>query len=170
MICLTAQERTHGEQSTSQAACASVSVRASRCDIVPSLFRKSYMSRIIPIALAVGLIAAGCPQAALGEASHRSQFETGNDMWQDCPANSKADVGTWGLACVTYVKAVIAADYANQYFEHGTRVICEPDGATNGQLYDVVMKWVSDHPQDRASPLIGITIIALRDAFPCRKP
>jgi len=42
-----------------------------------------------------------------------------------------------------------------------------PAQATAGQLKDVVCNYLRDNPKYRASTASSLTIMALRDAFPC---
>ena len=46
--------------------------------------------------------------------------------------------------------------------------VCAPSGVTSGQLTDIIVKYLRDHPAKRhyeASSLVGL---ALMEAFPCK--
>ena len=45
--------------------------------------------------------------------------------------------------------------------------ICRPEGVTSGQLRDVVVKYVEDHPEKRHEPVWLLAIVAMRSAWPC---
>lgn len=46
--------------------------------------------------------------------------------------------------------------------------VCLPDSVTMGQINDVVCKWIDDNPKERNRKGAQVTLMALRDAWPCR--
>ncbi|RWZ87200.1 MAG: hypothetical protein EO766_11760 [Hydrotalea sp. AMD] len=44
---------------------------------------------------------------------------------------------------------------------------CIPDNATHSQSWNIVNKYLTDHPQDLHQPAAGIILMALSQAFPC---
>lgn len=59
------------------------------------------------------------------------------------------------------------------YAEHekltkGPLGICLPFEATVGQVARVTVKWLRDHPERLHESLGGLTVVILKDAFPCR--
>jgi Rap1a immunity proteins len=44
-----------------------------------------------------------------------------------------------------------------------------PKGVTNGQLVRVVVRYIEMRPQEMHGPFMGLTVLALMDAWPCRK-
>jgi hypothetical protein len=48
------------------------------------------------------------------------------------------------------------------------RYYCLPDGVTNGQLFDIVVRDLKDSPEKRHLPAQPLIWSAMRKAFPCR--
>ena len=48
-------------------------------------------------------------------------------------------------------------------------VACAPANVTAGQLADVVLKYLQDHPEERHKAAVGLVATALINAFPCPK-
>jgi hypothetical protein len=44
-----------------------------------------------------------------------------------------------------------------------------PQGATNGQVLEVVLKYGETHPEDTKGTFIALAVAALRLAWPCKK-
>lgn len=59
----------------------------------------------------------------------------------------------------------------NKSENDGTLIIvdCRPEGVINQQLVDVVVKYLVQQPEKRASAASELIIAALNQAFPCRK-
>ena len=49
----------------------------------------------------------------------------------------------------------------------GKRFYCLPDEATNGQMYEVVMKYLRDNPEQLHTPFRFLIVLAFEKAFPC---
>jgi hypothetical protein len=97
-----------------------------------------------------------------------AQFYDGNKLFDVCTAN-RADStydSKWG-ECVGYVTAI-----ADLLLYGGVPALgwnaCVPAGATIGQIRDVVIQYLYQHPEMRHQTAIGMTAVALRTAFPCR--
>ncbi|MBX4972626.1 hypothetical protein HJB56_26260 [Rhizobium lentis] len=104
-------------------------------------------------------------------------FMTGNKLFEYCQTNR--------LFVVGYMMGVVdkglydssAADYgltrepdSRELKVIGTFVRtnrCVPDGATSGQMVDVICKWLNEHPADRHK--YGPTLInnAFAEVWPC---
>src|SRR5262249_40529599 len=82
-------------------------------------------------------------------------------------------------ACSTYMgglkdgfdlmKFFIYADAAPIDFPHTGPGSCAPSGVTNGQYYDVLKAYISNHPENRQ---VGLDILALTEwaePWPCKK-
>jgi len=65
--------------------------------------------------------------------------------------------------CAAYILAMsdFNAMLPSKYF-------CAPDGVTVGQMQDVVVKYLTDHPAFREISFILLATEALTTAFPCR--
>jgi len=50
----------------------------------------------------------------------------------------------------------------------GVLRFCLPDGVNLGQEQDVVIKWLTENPQERHLPASLVVISALAEAFPCK--
>ena len=80
-------------------------------------------------------------------------FETGNQLYTDCqtkPPNY----------CMGYIMGVIDSLIVFDYF-------CLPERATQGQLRDVVVKYLDEHPAERHQRGDGLVLTAIKMAFPC---
>jgi hypothetical protein len=49
------------------------------------------------------------------------------------------------------------------------RVICKPAGATIAQGMRIVVSYMDRHAEYLHKPLLALTIVALSEAFPCRR-
>jgi Ssp1 endopeptidase immunity protein Rap1a len=47
--------------------------------------------------------------------------------------------------------------------------ICLPSNATQGQMMDVVVKYLQDHPAERQYPAAAIVFSSMYDSFRCKK-
>jgi hypothetical protein len=47
-------------------------------------------------------------------------------------------------------------------------IFCEPDTATNGQMFRVVGKWMRDNPSKLHYSANSLIRVALGDSFPCK--
>lgn len=97
-----------------------------------------------------------------------ADYYGGNDIadWSD--ARMKAKAGT--ADGLDFVKAGTLRGLAigvHDAFE-GT-VICSPKGATNGQIVDTVVMYVTNHPEKRTENASTLALKALMQAYPCKK-
>jgi len=51
----------------------------------------------------------------------------------------------------------------------GIGYFCPPPGSIQGQGYDVVKKYLEDHPENRHESAAVLAMDALRQSFPCEK-
>ena len=88
-------------------------------------------------------------------------FNSGNDLWTLCNAvDTKTGIGrAYRGFCMGYIKGV--ADVLDHQ-EH----IRTPKTLTNGQLYDTVMAWLSNHPEQRHLAALDVIYLALHERFP----
>ena len=81
-------------------------------------------------------------------------FVTGNDLFSKCSVNSPL--------CIGYVAGV--SDIMSTNGD-----ICLPNDATVQQLVDIVVRYLSDHPERQHYSASSGSGIALMQAFPCNK-
>jgi hypothetical protein len=88
----------------------------------------------------------------------------GNKLLEYCGTepnqNAPATYGTG--VCNGYIEGVTDMEVAM----HG---ICPPEGVTNGQSFDIVIKYLVDNPKMRNLDGEMLIFLALDDAFPCPK-
>lgn len=107
----------------------------------------------------------GCGLAASIQAQALPKYvSTGNSLYAICTAASGdpvADLASTGM-CLGYVDGVASKLDLLQQIEL-------PTGVTHGQLQDVVVKYLKDHPETRNQDAVVLTVRALVAAFPKKK-
>jgi hypothetical protein len=89
-------------------------------------------------------------------AGNRTIFDTGNEFLAMCD-----DVKNGHTYCLG-----TAVGYADMLLWSG--MICAPGRSfPKGQVIDVVIKYVRDHPAERSRAAASLAYDALTDAFPC---
>ena len=99
--------------------------------------------------------------AALVLAPHGAQsdvFESGNGLLEGCSRDP-----SW---CLGYIVGVADAMLANGGTFLGWRV-CFPASVVQGELQDVVIKYLQTWPERRDYGASGLVAHALSEAFPC---
>lgn len=105
---------------------------------------------------ALAAIAGFTTIAAAGLAATAHATDSGNDLFAKC-----ADTNSfYNGYCLGYVVAAVDAWDADIG-------ICLPDGVTKGQIKDVVIKYLVDHPDRRHYVAASNVNAALWTAFPC---
>ena len=91
----------------------------------------------------------------------------GNQLLQECKGSSGFEQGV----CAGFVGGVAdALDGPEKGF--GENQFCtsiEGMGITNGQIRDVVVKWLNNNPSERHYSGWSVVVAALSEAFPCPK-
>jgi hypothetical protein len=91
---------------------------------------------------------------------------TGNELWSLCTDTQGGVHGSGYWICLGYVQGIAdAVDTPNGL--SGWRA-CRPEGATRGQLQDVVTRWLDQHPEQRHYSAATLVAKALAEAFPCK--
>jgi hypothetical protein len=86
-------------------------------------------------------------------------FLSGNMLYGDCTA----DQGSSDMAfCSGYVQGLSDA-------LQSLKMMCAPKEVTAGQMRDVIVHHLSDHPEKRQFGAISEAGLALTNAFPCNK-
>jgi hypothetical protein len=111
------------------------------------------MSRLLP-----GLLLLGCLPASAG-------FDTGNRIHEDCRSGNYFNRGY----CGGYVTGIV--DTIESLQARGAlpaNALCIPEGATKGQLVDVVIRYLEQNPERRHLEAAGLVPEAINAAFPCK--
>lgn len=112
----------------------------------------------------LSVVAAICVVALSTPSPSYADDYTGNQMLRDC--NQGND---WGSgACFGRIIGSIDGFRVKAMLDKTGLPFCMPDGVTNGQVVDIVVKWVRDQPAKRHYTYEVITGLALKDAFPCK--
>lgn len=99
--------------------------------------------------------------------SHQSLagFMDGNKLLERC----QSDAGSsHNIYCLGYVAGIADVFGERGSVLHGHYRACMPPGATNGQLRDVVVKWLQQYPERRHYDADSLVAAALSRTFPCR--
>lgn len=101
--------------------------------------------------------------ALLALPAQAQTFKTGNDLLELCRSKLPTELAI----CIGYVVGVSDAITAapNQY---GPQRVCVPVGATQGQVRDLVVKRLEQHPEVRHFRAASSAYVALQEAFPCK--
>lgn len=88
-------------------------------------------------------------------------FNSGADIWTLCnTVDTKTGLGrAYHGFCMGYIKGVA------EVLDHQEHIHL-PTSLTNGQLYDTVMAWLSNHPDQRHLAALDVIFLALHERFP----
>lgn len=93
-------------------------------------------------------------------------INTGSGLLENCSydakASSQADLEYHLGLCIGFIKGV-----TNAWGEQNPGKICAPDELDNERLRDVVVIWLSAHPNSLGQPAVRSVISATAAAFPC---
>lgn len=101
-----------------------------------------------------------CAISVGGTPAHASSFKNGNDLLAQCDNSLES---AWGV-CLGYIVGVADAMDGNSLNGYAA---CIPSQATQGQVHDVVLRWMGQHPELRHFAAAGLVAHSLQDAFPC---
>jgi hypothetical protein len=96
-----------------------------------------------------------------------AQDYSANHYLSACSDMANAPVGnpfTMG-ECMGIVEAL---SQVLPYLDRKFNRACVPDGVTNFQMMAVVVRWLDQHPQRWNENFIGLALLALHEAWPCR--
>jgi hypothetical protein len=99
--------------------------------------------------------------------SPRLALDTGNDLLTACTDEN----GFYNQACRSFIYGVISGyRLATEGLPSiPTEVkVCLPSGVTRGQVYDVVVKGLKDHPEARHEPSDVLIINAILGPWRCK--
>jgi hypothetical protein len=107
------------------------------------------MLRLKTTALAAAMTLALAPGAKA-----EVKANTGNTLFADCTQTS----GYYNNGfCLGYVVGTA----------HALANVCMPNGSTQGQMRDVVLRWLENNPDKRHYDASSIVAYVLGQAFPC---
>jgi len=98
--------------------------------------------------------------AAMIAGPARAEFVTGNDLYTKCVSNAPEDK-FWCLGFVTGVFDTLPTGPKG--------LVCPGPNVTAGQVHDVVVKNLQEHPTMRNLPAAFLVGAALGVAFPCKR-
>jgi hypothetical protein len=88
---------------------------------------------------------------------HSRHFVTGNSLYEDMRSSAPSPKA--------YASGYIIGVHDSLAYR---RQVCIPDNKTpEGQVEDVVAKWLSENPAKRDAPGAIIVLVALSQAWPC---
>ena len=107
--------------------------------------------------------------------SAHADYITGNDLYRYCkPAQTDAAKDLKETYCVAYITGVHDGAEASGSLltymaerDEPFRLMCVPQGVEAGQLRDIVVQYLEDHPADRNLGAGLIVMSALLEAYPC---
>ena len=77
------------------------------------------------------------------------------------------------MACLYYVNGFVTGiNYGTGFAEEKTKQkvptpFCDPKGVETGQLLRIVLKYISNHPENAHLPTARLIMLALGEAYPC---
>ncbi|SRR5665213_502974 len=114
----------------------------------------------LSLALTLALLAAIAVAPASAE---HGPGETGNTLLSRCGPSVEIAPTTPSIG---YCGGYIIGVYETTLWSTNNE-ICVGDNVTNGQIIDVVLKYVIVHPEIRDHDASLLTAMALRETFPC---
>lgn len=91
-------------------------------------------------------------------------YDTGNRLFEDCNSENYFNRGYCGGYIVGIVDTIEAMQASGLLPK---KALCIPEGATKGQIADVVRQHLADHPERRHLDSGSLVPEALNAAFPC---
>lgn len=114
------------------------------------------------IRIAIFLLAAGL--SILSNHAKAQDVHSANHLLRTCtPAD---DIGY--LACVRYISGY-ARGFGHANVLSASPLACMPAGIENGQIVEVVLKYIRSKPEKWHNNADAFIFLALVDAFPCPK-
>ena len=110
------------------------------------------------IAALLGFLVSGFPAQAEGL--------DGNFLFSSCNDPAESFTQGWCVGLISGTAAMIDLENMEQGATHYWKS-CRPKGSTNGQLLDVVKKYLTEFPEKRHLNGTMLILIAFGRAFPC---
>jgi len=96
--------------------------------------------------------------------AQRVSLTTGNKLLEACESKGEFDQEF----CHGYITGVSDMEGINTAAHPEQRRSCIPEDVTNGQIKDVVLKYLRDHPEDRHLLAAILIVEAVSKAFSCK--
>lgn len=89
---------------------------------------------------------------------------SGNELLETC--RKESSMFSSG-ACLGFIEGVVEGMRLQASTMNEKALVCPPYGVTVGQIRDVVMKYLADHPEQRHFSGAQVTVLALAGAWRC---
>jgi hypothetical protein len=93
----------------------------------------------------------------------------GNKLYSYCSDTSRFESGVCMGVIVGNIDAMKAISTYSKSTKWLRNYFCLPLNATNGQLVEIVIKYLKGHPETRHTRASDEIYIALQKAFPCKR-
>lgn len=97
--------------------------------------------------------------------SAKANFINGNELHDWCQSKGEGE----RTLCMGFVMGVVDMIQSGQKHSTLTSDTCFPDALKGGQVVDVAKKWLVDNPQHRHFVASDLVMVAMEQAFPCKK-
>ena len=94
-----------------------------------------------------------------------ANYLTGKDLYGDC---SKPQGSFSQGFCSGYISGVVDAIEHYQVSKGAEKIVCVPKEASIGQVKEVVVRYLTQHPDERNNTASSLVWDAVRKAFPCK--
>jgi hypothetical protein len=94
----------------------------------------------------------------------RVSTTTGNDLLESCESKGNLE----HAFCLGYIIGVTDVEGMDSAVFPERRRSCVAENVSNGQVRDVVVKYLKDHPEERHLQAAILVVKAMGQAFPCK--
>ena len=94
-----------------------------------------------------------------------ASFQNGNTFYQECQPSSDY---INSAICMGYVEGVTDTFIVLTAVQK-KKIVCMSSDVSARQSFDIVLKYLADHPETRNMEAEVIVMMALKNAFPCHK-
>ena len=105
------------------------------------------------------LVLAASPQVPLLS----KMFVSGNELYSYCQSASSVDQGI----CTGYIGGVVDSQITVLTALKLHNPVCGPQNVTTGEMKDIVLRSLREHPEERHYTAASLVLGALAEAFPC---
>lgn len=92
-------------------------------------------------------------------------YYTGNDLKPFCTSDRSVEE----LQCLKYIEGIYDSHDSLFHIGKAKRIFCVPENTTSGQLKEIFIKYLNDHPEDLQMTASSLVIVSFADAFPCNE-
>jgi hypothetical protein len=130
-----------------------------------------YLTRFVVLLMLSGFVFGQIPHTVPPGTNDSFVFRTGNDLLRDC-----RNVDELRDTCAGYVLGAVdligslqgSSDInGTNYWKY--RSICMPKNAEAGQIKDIIVKYLVEHPEKRDEPAAQLIIITMLATWGCPK-